>query len=127
MLRSPPSSVRTIMTTTDVMGGATTFTMISTTAKFRNQNPKVTAAFVAALKEAMDMIRANRRNAAEVLLESMGGKGWSVVELVGMLEERDTRYTVEPENVMSYAGFMHTIGSLKNRPAAIDDLFFGGP
>jgi len=120
-------AVRTIMTTTDVMGGATTFTMISTTAKFRNQNPKVTAAFVAALKEAMDMIRADRRNAAEVLLESMGGKGWSVAELVGMLEEPDTRYTTEPENVMSYAGFMHAIGSLKNRPASIDDLFFGGP
>src|SRR5712664_1441336 len=119
-------AVRTIMTTTDVMGGATTFTMISTTAKFRNQNPKVTAAFVAALKEAMDMIRADRRN-AEVLLESMGGKGWSVAELVAMLEEPDTRYTVEPENVMSYVGFMHAIGSLKNRPASIDDLFFGGP
>jgi sulfonate transport system substrate-binding protein len=120
-------AVRTIMTTTDVMGGATTFTMISTTAKFRNQNPKVYAAFVAALKEAMDMIRADRRNAAEVLLESMGGKGWSVAELVGMLEEPDTRYTTEPENVMTYAAFMHAIGSLKNRPASIDDLFFGGP
>ena len=48
-------------------------------------------------------------------------------ELVAMLEEPDTRYTVEPENVMSYAGFMHAIGSLKNRPASIDDLFFGGP
>jgi NitT/TauT family transport system substrate-binding protein len=120
-------AIRTIMTTTDVMGGATTFTMISTTAKFRNQNPKLYAAFVAALKEAMDMIRADRRNAAEVLLESMGGKGWSVAELVGMLEEPDTRYTVEPENVMAYAAFMHAIGSLKNRPNSIDDLFFGGP
>jgi sulfonate transport system substrate-binding protein len=120
-------AVRTIMTTTDVMGGATTFTMISTTAKFRSQNPKVYAAFVAALKEAMDMIRADRRNAAAVLLESMGGKGWNVAELVTMLEEPDTRYTTEPENVMAYAAFMHAIGSLKNRPASIDDLFFGPP
>ncbi len=120
-------AVRTIMTTTDIMGGATTFTMISTTAKFRSQNPKLYAAFVGALKEAMEMIRADRRNAAEVLLESMGGKGWSVAELVGMLDEPGTRYTTEPENVMSYAAFMHAIGSLKNRPASIDDLFFGGP
>ena len=44
-----------------------------------------------------------------------------------MLEEPDTRYTTEPENVMTYAAFMHAIGSLKNRPASIDDLFFGGP
>jgi sulfonate transport system substrate-binding protein len=120
------SAVRTIMTTTDVMGGATTFTMISTTTKFHDQNPKVYAAFVAALNEAMDMIRNDKTNAAAVLLESMGGKGWSVAELVGMLEEPDTRYTTAPENVMTYAEFMHAIGSLRNRPASLDDLFFGG-
>jgi NitT/TauT family transport system substrate-binding protein len=120
-------AVRTIMTTSDVMGGATTFTMISTTAKFRNENPKVYAAFVGALKEAMDMIRGDKTTAAAVLLDSMGGKGWSVAELVGMLDEPDTRYTTEPENVMTYAEFMHAIGSLKNRPASIDDLFFGAP
>jgi NitT/TauT family transport system substrate-binding protein len=117
-------SVRTIMTTSEVMGGATTFTMISTTAKFHDQNPKVYAAFVAALDEAMAMIRNDKPNAAAVLLESMGGKGWSVAELAGMLDEPDTRYTTTPENVMSYAEFMHAIGTLRNRPASLDDLFF---
>ena len=33
--------VRTIMTTDDVMGGSTTFTMLSTTATFREENPQV--------------------------------------------------------------------------------------
>ena len=117
-------AVRTIMTTSDVMGGATTFTMISATAKFHDQNPKVYAAFVSALDEAMAMIRNDKTAAAEVLLESMGGKGWSVAELVAMLDEPDTRYTTAPENVMTYAEFMHAIGTLKNRPASIDDLFF---
>jgi NitT/TauT family transport system substrate-binding protein len=119
-------AVRTIMTTTDVMGGATTFTMISTTAKFHDQNPKVYAAFVSALNQAMEMIRNDRTTAAAVLLESMGGKGWSVAELAGMLGESDTRYTTVPENVMRYAEFMHSIGTLKNKPASLDDLFFGG-
>lgn len=117
-------AVRTIMTTSDVMGGVTTFTMISTTAKFHDQNPKVYAAFVGALTEAMAMIRNDKTAAAEVLLESMGGKGWSVAELVAMLDEPDTRYTTVPENVMTYAEFMHAIGTLKNKPASIDDLFF---
>jgi NitT/TauT family transport system substrate-binding protein len=117
-------AVRTIMTTSDVMGGATTFTMISTTAKFHDQNPKVYAAFVGALSEAMEMIRTDKRAAAEVLLESMGGKGWSVAELAAMLDEPDTRYTTAPENVMTYAAFMHAIGTLKNKPASLDDLFF---
>jgi NitT/TauT family transport system substrate-binding protein len=118
-------SVRTIMTTSDVMGGATTFTMISATAKFHDQNPKVYAAFVDALDQAMAMIGNDRTTAAEVLLESMGGKGWSVAELASMLGEPETRYTTTPENVMRYAEFMHAIGTLKNKPASLDDLFFG--
>jgi NitT/TauT family transport system substrate-binding protein len=117
-------AVRTIMTTSDVMGGATTFTMISTTAKFHDQNPKVYGAFVGALGEAMEMIRTDKTAAAQVLLDSMGGKGWSVAELAAMLDEPDNRYTTAPENVMTYAEFMHAIGTLKNRPASIDDLFF---
>jgi NitT/TauT family transport system substrate-binding protein len=43
-------SIRTIMVSDDVMGGSTTFTMISTTAKFASENPKVYDAFVAALR-----------------------------------------------------------------------------
>lgn len=31
------------------------------------------------------------------------------------------------ENVLAYANFMHEIGSLKNKPASIKDLFFDTP
>jgi NitT/TauT family transport system substrate-binding protein len=116
--------VRTIMNSNEIMGGDTTFTMISTTQKFHDENPKAYAAFVGALREAVDMIRADKRAAAEVLLESMGGRGWSVDELVGMLDDPDIKYTATPENVTKYAAFMHAIGTLKNRPASISELFF---
>lgn len=118
------SNVRTIMNSDDVVGGSTTFTMISTTTKFHTENPKAYAAFVAALKQSFDMIRADKKGAAQVLLDSMGGKGWTVDELAAMLNEPSTKYTTRPENVMTYATFMHEIGSLKNRPASIKDLFF---
>lgn len=117
-------TVRTIMNSNDVMGGSTTFTMISTTTKFHGENPKVVAAFVAALKESMQMIAADKRAAAQVLLESLGGRGWTVDELTEMLNDPDIRYTTRPENVMKYANFMSDIGSLKNRPASLADLFF---
>jgi NitT/TauT family transport system substrate-binding protein len=119
-------SVRTIMTSSEVMGGSTTFTMISTTEKFHDANPKVYAAFVAALKEAFAMIRKDKKAAAEVLLEAMGGRGLSVEEFVEILDDPDTKYTITPENVMKYAEFMHGIGSIKNRPLAINELFFAG-
>jgi NitT/TauT family transport system substrate-binding protein len=117
-------NIRTIMTSDDVMGGATTFTMISTTAKFHDENPKAYAAFVAALKQSFEMIRADKKGAALVLLDSMGGKGWTVEELADMLNDPQIRYTTRPENVMKYATFMHEIGSLKNEPASIKELFF---
>jgi len=66
-------------------------------------------------------------NAAAVLLESMGGKGWSVDELVAILNDPGTKYTTKPENVLKYATFMNEIGTLKNKPALIPDLFFDTP
>ncbi len=124
-LKSP--GVRTIMNTDDVMGGSTTFTMISTTQKFHDQNPKVYAAFVAALKEAQDMIANDKTGAAKVLLESMGGaSAGSAEDMIAILNDPTTKYTLKPENVMKYATFMNSIGSLKNKPATIDELFFKG-
>src|SRR5690606_20987278 len=130
---SPPLSqrelkepgIRSIMNSDDVMGGSTTFTMVSTTTKFHDENPKVYAAFVAALKEAQEMIKADKRAAAEVLIESMGGgTAFSIDDMVAILDDPATKYTTTPENVMKYANFMNEIGSLKHRPADIRDLFF---
>jgi len=44
--------VRTIMLSDDVMGGSTTFTMVSTTTKFREQNPRIYGAVLKAIEEA---------------------------------------------------------------------------
>jgi NitT/TauT family transport system substrate-binding protein len=117
-------AIRTIMNTNDVMGGPQTFTMISTTTKFHDENPKAYATFVAALKQSFEIISADKKAAAQVLLDSMGGKGWTVDELVEILNEPDIYYTTKPENVMKYATFMHDIGTLKNEPASIKELFF---
>lgn len=125
-LKSP--GVRTIMNTDDVMGGSTTFTMISTTQKFHDQNPKVYGALVAALKEAQELIMQDKPGAVKVLLESMGGgaNAGSAEDMIAILNEPTTKYTITPEHVMKYATFMNEIGSLKNKPASIDELFFQG-
>jgi len=122
--RELKEGARTIQTTADVKGGPQTFTMISTTTKFYKENPKAYAAFVNALKASFDIIKKDKKAAAEVLLESMGGKGWDVAELATMLDAKDTKYTTMPEGVMKYADFMHAIGTLRNKPAKLDDLFF---
>lgn len=116
--------IRTIQTTNDVLGGAQTFTMISTTTKFHNENPKAYTAFVNALKESFAMIKKDKQAAAQVLLDSMGGMGWTTDQLIKILDQPDIYYTTKPEGVMKYATFMNAIGTLKNKPAALDDLFF---
>ena len=119
--------IRTLMTSYDVMGGATTSTLIATTAKFRDENPKVYAAFLKALEKAQQMIMEDKRNSAEILLESMGGKGWHIDKLTEILNDPNTQYKLKPENVLKYAKFMHEIGSLKNDPTSITDVFFESP
>ena len=116
--------VRTIMLSDDVMGGSTTFTMVSTTSKFREQNPKVYASVFKAIEEANRMISADRKSAAELLLASTNDKGFSVNEIVDVLSDPHIKFTGTPENTMKYADFMHSIGSIRNEPASWKDLFF---
>ena len=70
------------------------------------------------------MIAADKQGAAKVLLASMGGKGWEVAELVEILGDKDIKYTTSPENLMKYAAFMNSIGSIKAKPESWKDLFF---
>ena len=119
--------IRSIMNSDDVMGGSTTFTMISTRADFAQKNPKVYQAFVAALKEAQDFIAKDKEAAADILIESMGGSSkWSKADMVAILNDPKTKYTSKPENVMKYANFMFDIGSMKTKPKTIGDLFIPG-
>jgi NitT/TauT family transport system substrate-binding protein len=126
-IESKDPNVRTIQSTDDVMGGSTTFTMVSTTTKFHDENPTVYRVFVDALKEAQQMIADDKDAAIEVLVDSMGGESQlSNEELLAILERDSTKYTTVPENVLKYAEFMNAIGSISNKPEALSDLFFEG-
>ena len=117
-------NIRTIMTTNDVMGGSTTFTMLSTTARYREENPGIYAAVLGALDEATMMIREDTTMAAEVLLSRTADSSFSVEDIVEVLDDPDITFTTTPENVMKYAEFMASIGSISNSPASWDELFF---
>ena len=117
--------IHTVVTSDDIMGGSTTFTMVSTTTKFRDQNPKVFGAVLKALEEANRRIIADKKTAAAILLASTGGeKGFSVSEIEEVLNDPHVKFSTTPENVMKYATFMHDVGSLKNQPVSWKDLFF---
>lgn len=115
--------IHTILNSDDVTGGSTTFTMISATSKFRQENPKVFEAVLKALDEANRMIVADKAMAADLLAASEGG-GLTREEIVEVLNDPHVKFTTTPENVMKYADFMYGAGSLKNHPSSWKELFF---
>jgi NitT/TauT family transport system substrate-binding protein len=118
------SRVRTLLDTDDIMGGSTTFTMLSTTARFRDANPQAYAAVLAALEEANELIRNDPEQAAQILFAAEAGAGFTVEELVEVLRDPAIKFTTTPENTEKYAEFMHEIRSIENRPESWRDLFF---
>lgn len=112
-----------VLNSYDVMGGANTFLMVWAARKFRDENPKSYKAVLDALKEATDMINADKRKAAEIYVKQGGGKE-SVDKILAIMNDPQVHYTLAPERILPYAQFMHQVGTLKNRPASWKDLFF---
>jgi NitT/TauT family transport system substrate-binding protein len=117
-------SVRTILSSDEIMRGPATFTMLITSSAFRQRNPRIYAAVMAALQEAIQMVSSDQRLAAKLLLDSMNGGGFTVSELEQILKDPAIRFTTTPELVMKYADFMHQTGLITNQPTSWKDLFF---
>jgi NitT/TauT family transport system substrate-binding protein len=116
--------VRTITTSNAIMGGPSTFTMLYAPSRFHDENPKAYAAVLKALQSAIDFINADKKAAAQVFLQSDEGKGWKLDDLMAVLNDPDVRFTTAPESVMAYANFMADVGSIRQRPARWQEMFF---
>jgi NitT/TauT family transport system substrate-binding protein len=108
----------------DVLGGPATFNVVWTTTKFHDENPKVYAAFMAALDEATAMINNDKRAAAQTYLRVSKDKD-SLDDILKMLNDPEIKYTTTPHNVMKYVDFMYKIGSIKVKPDSWKEMFFG--
>jgi NitT/TauT family transport system substrate-binding protein len=116
--------MRTVLNSYDVWGGPQTFVAAWTTSKFRDENPRMYAAFLSALREATDFINNNRQAAAGIYLQMTGDKSKSAEELAAMLADPQLRFTLTPENVVKFASFKMRVGTIKVKPDSWKDLFF---
>jgi len=114
-----------ITTSYDILGGPATALVITTSSKFRDANPKVYRAFIAAMKEAIDTINKDKRSASKAYLEAANDTKNSIDDIYAMISDKDYAYTLQPQKVFATALFMAKIGSIKQAPGSIDDLFFG--
>jgi NitT/TauT family transport system substrate-binding protein len=117
------AGIHRILTSTELFDEPLSFNVIATTAKFRRDNPKLHAAFLAALKQATDFINADKRRAAEIYLKITKEKT-PVDEIMEVLADPAIQYTTKVGGIQSFVSFMAKVGTLKNPPADWRDMFF---
>lgn len=118
-------AIRTVLTSYEVLGGPATVNVVAATSKFREENPEVNRAFIAALEEAIQIIEADKSAAVEVYAR-LAQDTTPLDELLAMLEDERApiTFSIEPHGVMQQVDFMHGVGIIESKPDAWQDLFY---
>jgi NitT/TauT family transport system substrate-binding protein len=115
---------RLLTTSYDILGGRASALVVITSSKFHDANPKVYAAFLAAEKEAIEIINRDKKKAAQAYLDIAQDKKSTLEEIYNVINDKDYAYTLSPEKVFKTAVFMGKVGTIKDPPAKWQDLFF---
>jgi NitT/TauT family transport system substrate-binding protein len=116
--------IHRVLTTEDVMGGPSTFSMVMAPAKFRAENPKAYQAFFRGFAEAVKFIRERKPEAARIFIELSKEKRATEADILALLNDPTIEFTQVPLKTTQYAEFMHQVGSIKVKPESWKDLFF---
>ena len=126
---SPPFSylelndprVHRVVNSVDALGNIT-LDLVYAPRRFVEANPKMTAAFIAAMDEASAIIANDRKKTMAIFIAGSPVKV-SEPDLERMLQDPDTRFSAVPDGVMRFAAFMHQVGSIKLLPESWKDMF----
>ncbi|WJR77279.1 ABC transporter substrate-binding protein [Bradyrhizobium sp. NP1] len=115
-------NIHTVLSSFDVLGPHT-FSVAWTTARFRKDNPELYGAFLDAVDEATRTINADPKLAAETWIKDTNSnlKTDFVAEIIA---GKDVTWTRVPQANLSFAKFMHRVGSIKADPESWKDLYF---
>ncbi len=117
------TGIHTVINSFDVMGGSHSFTVAWTSAKFRDNNPVLYKALVAALAEATDTVNKNKSAASALWIEDANSK-LPLDMVTKIVAGPQVRWTLVPENTMKFADFMASVGTLKVKAVSWKDYFF---
>jgi len=116
-------NARIVLKSYDVLGGPSSATVLYATEKFRKDNPKTYKAFVDALEEAAQLVRANPEQAADIFIRT-NKSGIDRDLLLKIIKNPEVEFKLTPQNTFALAEFMHRVGAIKNKPASARDYFF---
>lgn len=117
------AKVHRVWSSNELFGSPITALSTWTTARFRKENPKVVTAFIAAMREAIDLIAKEPLRAAQIYTKAELSK--LPPEFVAeVLADPDVRFTLAPENSAKVAEFLSRVGTLKSKPGSWKDYYF---
>lgn len=115
-----------VLNSYDVLGGPSSATVLYTTQKFRDENPKTYHAFVAALADAAHLISTDPEKAADIYIRVNGSKIDRNL-LLKILRDPQVQFKTAPQNTLPLAQFMYRTGAIRNEPKSWRDYFFDDP
>lgn len=119
-LASP--NVHRVLNSREIIGEAT-LVFAYATQRFHDENPKLTAAVLSALRDGFSLIARDKEAAAKIYLTEEPSR-LSLPEVVALLNHPDISYSLVPHNTRVIADFMHRVGSLRTRPDSWKDYVF---
>ena len=115
--------IKTILNSYDVLNGPHTFTVAWTSAGFRDSNPVLYKALIAAIGEATESINKDKRAAADIWIAA--SKSTLALDFVDkVVAGPQVRWTMVPENTMKFARSMASTSVIKAAPSSWQDYFF---
>jgi NitT/TauT family transport system substrate-binding protein len=115
--------VRKVLDSYEVLGGPHTFNSVWTSSKFYNENRKVVQAFLAALDDAMKLIKDDPAGMAALWVKAENSR-LPVAEAERIIRLPENEWTTTPKKVMEYADYMSRAGMLAVKPASWRDVYF---
>ena len=115
--------VHNVLKSYDTLGGPGTNGVMLMSRKFRDANPKVTQAVYAAVTEANEFINKNPGEAAQIYIKTTSEKRSNQEEMTRFISDADNIWTTTPQQTMTFAGFMHRVGTMKRVPSSWKDLY----
>ena len=117
------SGVHNVLKSYDTLGGPGTNGVMLMSKRFHDANPKVTQAVYAALSEAHEFINKNPGDAAQIYIKTTNEKRSNQEEMTKFISDPDNIWTTTPQQTMTFAGFMHKVGTMKRVPSSWKDLY----
>lgn len=116
------SDIHLVATAIDIVGSPVSNGVIYLTERFHKENPKTVGAVYEAVKQAVALIQADPKRAAEMYLK-ISEERTPVAEIEAMIKAPGSVYDIAPHGTVAIAKFLHRTGMIGSEPKDWKELF----